>query len=185
MIRGQGERKFIEEMAREMQTAVFTASLVAAVKSDTGDFTSMRHQVGAGIANAIATVLRPLGYLALAPSTYTPVAQQGFSELDAQTRARVSAGYPNLWEPVVTFPGLLLVTALTALLIDTGRSVSLGRARARHELLALVGLGLLTALVVTGYGPLWMVAVLLIASGLLATMLVAVHSWRARTVAEN
>ncbi len=86
-------------------------------------------------------------------------------------------------EPVVTLPGLLLA-ALSELLIDIGRSVSEGRARAPRELLALVRLSLLTALVVAGYGPYWMVAVLLVTSGPLATMAVAVEFWRGLTLAE-
>ena len=184
-IRGQGEREFIIELAQEMEAAAFSRDLVAAIRSDPGDFTSFRHQVGAGIANAIATVLRPLGYLALAPSTYSPVGHARFSEIDAQTRARISAEYPRLWEPVVTIPGLLLMAALVALLIDTGQSVSVGRARAPRELLALICLGLLTALVVAGYGPYWMVAVLLVTLGVFAMMAMAVHSWRARTVVEG
>lgn len=184
VLRGQGESEFVEEMAREMQASVFTAELVAAVKTDDGDFTSVRHQTGAGIANAIATVLRPLGYLALAPSSYTPVSHSRFLELDPLTRTKLSAGYPELWEPSATIPGFLLMVALTALLIDTGRSVSVGRTRAPLELIALVSLSLLTALVVAGYGPYWMVAVLLVASGLLAILTMAVYSGHASTVAE-
>lgn len=45
-------------------------------------------------------------------------------------------------------------------------------------------LSLLTALVVAGYGPYWMVAVLLVTSGPLATMAVAVEFRRGLTLAE-
>jgi hypothetical protein len=176
--RHQGKTEFMIELAREYQETVFSRTLVGAFKEGPGDYSSARHELGAGIANAIATVLRPFGYVALATSPYNPTFEPEFKKLDENTQKKLSARYPEAWLPTVTFPGLLLVVGLTVLVIDAGLSVSLGSERAPRELLTLMSISLVTALVVAGYGPIWVTVVLVLISGGLAVLAMASRSWR-------
>lgn len=183
-ITGQGEEQFVREFLAELNAASFSDDVVGAIKGDTGDFTSVRHDLGASIANAIATALRPLGYVALAPAPYVPSDVPRFVELDSRTEEKLRAEYPKRWEPITTIPGLVLAAVFILLVIDTGRSLSEGRSRAARELVALTGTALLAASFVAAYGPLWIAAVLLAFAALLALATVTVHSERRRAEVE-
>lgn len=183
-ITGQGIEQFIRESRSELNAASFSDDVVGAIKGDTGDFTSLRHGLGACIANAIATALRPLGYVALAPATYVPSDVPRFVELDSRTEEKLMAEYPKRWEPITPIPGLVLTAVFILFLIDTGMSVSKGRSRAARELVALMGMALLAASFVAAYGPLWIAVVLLAFAALLALATLTVHSERQRAEVE-